>query len=128
MAEVIVDSSVVIDYLRGRAEAAGFLETRRKSATLSTHVVVVAEILLGARNQQEQEAIDRFFAEFHVYSIEGTDAQVALGLFRKYRLSHGVGWMDCLIAATVRRLDMPIATLDEKHFAIIEEVRIERPY
>ena len=39
MSEWIVDSSVVIDYLRSHGEAAEFLETARQAGELATHVV-----------------------------------------------------------------------------------------
>jgi predicted nucleic acid-binding protein len=57
MDETIVDTSVVIDYLRGRQAASAYLESHQDRGALSTHTVVVAEILTGARDAREQEAI-----------------------------------------------------------------------
>lgn len=128
MANSIVDSSVVIDYLRGRTEACDFLHTMHKSDGLGTHVVVVAEVLSGASDQREQDAIDLFFREFRIYLIGADDSQSSVDLFKRFRLSHGVGWLDCLIAATAHRLSLPVVTLNEKHFAVFENLIVERPY
>ncbi len=128
MAEMVVDSSVVIDYLRGHSEAADFLETARRAGELATHVVVVAEVLAGARDRQEVETIDRFFGEFRIHPIDTSDSVLSIDLFKRYRLSHGVGWLDCLIAATGLRTRLPIATLNEKHCAVFEELHVVRPY
>ena len=128
MADTIVDSSLVIDYLRGRSEAAGFLDAARESQCLSTHVVVVAEVLSGARDRREQDTIQRFFSEFRIHLIDPQDAQRSVDLLTRHRLSHGVGWLDCLIAATALRLQSPIATLNDKHFAAFENLTVDRPY
>lgn len=42
------------------------------------------------------------------------------------RLSHGVGFLDSLVAATSH--DLPIATLNLKHFEPLPDVRARRPY
>jgi hypothetical protein len=41
---------------------------------------------------------------------------------------HGVGWPDCLIAATCIRLGLPLVTLNDKHFRAIRGLRVVRPY
>lgn len=128
MADTIVDSSVVIDYLRGRREAGSFLESTRQSGSLGTHVVVVAEVLSGAHDQREQDVVDHLFREFRIYPVDSDDAQLSIELLKRYRLSRGIGWLDCLIAATAMRLRLPIATLNEKHFTVFENLIVERPY
>ncbi len=128
MAEMVLDSSVLIDYLRGRAEAAEFLEEARRAGELATHAVVVAEVFTGARDQGELDTIDRFFCEFRIHPIESSDSALSIDLFKRYRLSHGVGWLDCLIAATAMRTRLAIATLNEKHFAVFDDLRVVRPY
>ena len=128
MPEWIVDSSVVIDYLRGHGEAAEFLETARQAGELATHVVVVAEVLAGERDHRELETIERFLGEFRIHPIDSSDSARSIDLFKRYRLSRGVGWLDCLIAATGLRTGLRIATLNEKHFAVFEELHVVRPY
>ena len=128
MPETVVDSSIIIDYLRGRSEATRFLDTLRSAGDLGTHVVVVAEVLGGARDGREQNAIERLFLEFRVLTVDGLDSTRSLELFRRYRLSHGVGWLDCLIAATCLRRGLPIATLNDRHFSVFHDLRAFRPY
>jgi predicted nucleic acid-binding protein len=52
----------------------------------------------------------------------------ALDLFKKYRLSHGVDWPDCQIAATARRLGLEVYTQNLKHFAAFPGLRVVRAY
>jgi len=128
MGEAIVDTSVIIDFLRGRVEAKKLLENLQAANELATHTVVVAETLSGARDLRDQREIERFFRRFRVHAISAADADVSLDLLRQYRLSRGVGFLDCLIAATCLRLGLPVITLNDKHFAAFDGLTAHRPY
>jgi len=52
----------------------------------------------------------------------------ALDLYREFRLSHGVDWPDCQIAATAMRLGIEVFTQNVKHFTAFPVVRVVRPY
>jgi predicted nucleic acid-binding protein len=95
---------------------------------LHASAVVAAEVLIGARNLREQREVDRLLADFRIEQIEPADCALSLDLLRKHRLSAGVGWLDCLIAATAMRLHVPVATLNERHFAAIAGLAVNRPY
>jgi len=43
-------------------------------------------------------------------------------------LSHGIGAFDCLIAAPSFRLQIPLYTLNLRHFASLLGSRVQRPY
>jgi predicted nucleic acid-binding protein len=122
---MILDSSVIIDYLRGRPPAAAFVSSL---AGLRTHVLVLGEVLVGARNRAEQDDIDRFFSNFLVEPIVSADCAVAVDLLRQFRLSHNLSLPDAFIAATCLRLPVPVATLNDKHFSMIPGLSVVRPY
>jgi len=128
VAETLVDSSVIIDYLRGHSGAVTYLDALLAGNELATHAVVVAEVLCGARNRNEQNTIEEFFSRFQVYSIEAQDSRLSLDLLKRTRLAFGVGWLDCLIAATSLRLALVVTTLNEKHFGVFEGLSVMRPY
>jgi tRNA(fMet)-specific endonuclease VapC len=128
MSETVVDSSIVVDYLRGRRAAQAYLDGLRARDELATHVVVVAEVLAGARNREELVEIDRAVKLFRLLPIDGEDSLASLDLYKRHRLKDGVGWLDCLIAATCLRTSLPIATLNERHFEVFEKLRVVRPY
>jgi len=128
MNETIIDSSIVIDYLRGRPAAERFLAERRSRGELATHVVVIAEVLAGARNRQELIEIDRATKVFRLVPIGEADSIASVELYKRHHLVDGVGWLDCLIAASCLRRSLPIATLNERHFKVFEGLRVIRPY
>lgn len=128
MSSSIIDSSVLIDCLRGRPDAVAFLASLTSHGPAVTHVMVAAELLAGARDQREQTVIDSFLSRLQVVSPDEADGRAALDLYRKYHLSHGVDWPDCQIAATALRLGAEVYTQNVKHFAAFAGLRVVRAY
>lgn len=113
MVNGLVDSSIVIDLLRGYPAAKYWAE--------EGHIVAISratwfELMDGARNLQGQRAtldvIQRFaLIEFSQEIIE----RAAESMF-KWRLSHNIDAFDCLIAATAEIQNLPLFTRNLKHF------------
>jgi predicted nucleic acid-binding protein len=128
MSSGLLDSSILIDCLRGRSVAVGFVAARAASGPVPTHVIVAAELLAGARDKREQRLIDSFLRTFSIVSPVKSDGLAALDLYRQYHLSHGVDWPDCQIAATAIRLGVEVFTLNVKHFSAFAGLRVVRGY
>lgn len=124
----IIDSSVLIDCPRGRPGAISFLAAQSALGRLRTHLLVAAELLTGARDKNEQNVIDSFVQTFELSMPNETDGLTALNLYRQVRLSHGVDWPDCQIAATALRLGVPVFTQNVKHFAAFPGLIVVRAY
>ena len=125
---MIVDTTVIIDFLRRRAEAIQFLDETKAKAALITHPVVVAETLQGARDKKEQREIEALFGHFVIVGVEPHDMLDSIARLTRFSLSHGVGWHDCLIAAAAHRLAYPVATLNTADFTCFGDVKVIRPY
>ena len=124
----ILDSSILIDCLRGRAEAISFVDALSVAGNARTHLIVAAELLTGARDAREQNLIDSFLQSFELTIPSEADGMAALDLYRRFRLSNGVDWPDCQIAATALRLDLPVLTQNVKHFSAFPGLRVVRAY
>ena len=124
-----IDSSVLIDCLRGRAPATAFLAAYSAGPRRPrTHLLVAAELLTGARDLREQTLIDSFLATFELLVPNEADGIAALDLYRRYHLSHGVDWPDCQIAATALRLGVEVYTQNLKHFNAFGGLHAARPF
>jgi len=128
MNDALIDSAVIVDFLRGHSGAVAFLNSVRAAGRPVTHIVTVAEVLEGARNAREQAALRNFFTGFDVVPASEADSLFSIDLLAGFRLSNGVGWPDCLIAATALRLGRPVATTNTKHFAPLPNLQVVRPY
>src|SRR2546429_449874 len=65
---------------------------------------------------------------FNVIPPNEADAAASVDLLKGFRLSHGVGWPDCLIAATALRLGWSVVTTNLKHFSPLPNLQVVRPY
>ncbi len=128
MTSGIFDSSILIDCLRGRADAIAFLANQSAAGRSRTHLLVAAELLTGARDKNEQNLIDSFLQSFDLAVPDEADGLAALDLYRQFRLSHGVDWPDCQIAATTLRLGVEVFTQNVKHFIAFPGLRVVRAY
>jgi predicted nucleic acid-binding protein len=96
----VVDSDVLIDYLRDQPQAVAFLEGSEQP--LAMLVITVAELYAGVRDGEERQQLDAFIGAFTVLPLDRQPAQRA-GLWRRqHGPSHGTGLADALIAATFR--------------------------
>ena len=128
MSDGIIDSAILIDYLRGHADAVDFIATLSGSSTVRSHLLVAAELIAGVRDKRELKIVDELLSEMDIFLPTEADAEKALHWFRAFRLSHGVDWPDCQIAATALRLGLPVVTMNTKHFAAFPGLQVSRPY
>ncbi len=124
----LVETTILVDFLRGAAAAAAYLDEARPHGTLVCSAVTAAELTVGARDRADLRKIRQFLARFQVEPISAADSTRALKWLGRLFHSHGIGFHDCLIAAAAVRLHIPVATLNEKHFRAIPSVKVVRPY
>ena len=114
MADTLLDTGIVVDFLRGSAKAATFVGALQSRPSVS--VVTVAEIFAGLRSQKAEIAARGFFAQCGCLPLLHVIAEQAGHGLRHYRVSHGVDFPDALIAATADHHGLVLATLNVKHF------------
>ena len=125
---ILVETTILVDYLRGANAAADYLDAARADADLVCSLVTAAELIVGAQSRAELRAIDKLLARFQEALIDRHDSVRALKWLKKYYYSHATGFHDCLLAAAALRLHAPIVTLNEKHFRVLPGVQVIRPY
>ena len=117
----LLDSDVLIDYLRRNPQAVAFVLGLTQRPLLS--VVSVAELYSGVRDGEERTALDNLVGGFRIIRINRAIA-VRAGLHRRqFQKSHGVQLADALIAATAEEADAELFTLNTKHFPMLPEAK-----
>ena len=125
--DLLLDTDILIDILRNYPPARRWA---RENEALRIGIPVVArmEIIQGARNQSELHTLIRQLDAYTTLYLETEDSIQALKWFEQFHLSHGVGLLDCFIAATARRLQNPLCTFNSKHYSPFEDVHLLAPY
>ena len=119
-----MDTDILVDYLREYPPAVEYLESRRDD--LLTSAVVVAELHAGVREGKERAALNTLLSLFEVVSIDIELAERGGLLRRDFGPKHGTGLADALIAATAQQTGAELATLNVKHFPMVQNVTV--PY
>lgn len=121
---VVLDTSVLIDHLRGSDSATEYLASLEGRPSCSE--VSRIEVIQGLRSS-ERRAADQLFALIAWVPVSESVARRAGDLGRRWRRSHpGIGVADLAIAATVEEIDAGLATRNLKHFPMFEDLRV--PY
>lgn len=124
----VIDTTVLIDATRKRAEAAAWLvDAIDAKAILHVSTVAVAEYMSGVRPQQERDALDLLGA-FEVLDVTLAIGRLAGNLrFRLARQGRALALGDALIAATALGLGLPLVTSNLRDFRWIDRLDLVEP-
>ena len=127
MAVHLLDTDILIDFLRGRGEARAFLgryEAAAEPPVIS--VVSVTELWAGMR-QGEERATGALLSALRKIPLSEEIALAAGNMLRTCRRSHGIELGDALIASTAVELGATLITRNVKHYPM-PAVTVLRPY
>ena len=117
----LLDTDVLIDFLRGYGKAVTFVTANAPRIILST--IVIAELYAGVKGDAEQTALENFTSLFPAIPVTSRIA-MAGGLYKRdYGNSHGVGLADAIIAATCESENAELKTLNIKHYPMIKGLK-----
>jgi predicted nucleic acid-binding protein len=121
---MLFDTTILIDYLRGRQEAIELLEAQVARPKIS--VVSALELYAGVRSRREEQRTEFLLSEATLLPVTQDIAKRAGVLVRLYEASHGVEAADAIFAATAEHHGLRLATLNVKHFPMFP--KLKRPY
>jgi predicted nucleic acid-binding protein len=118
--DLLVDTDVLVDYLRGNDPAVAFMQKNVFRVTFSA--ITLAELHAGAR-RTEMAMLDELARLFPVMPVTQEIARAGGRLRAEYGKSHGIGLADALVAATARQYGLLLNTLNVKHFPMFPGLR-----
>jgi predicted nucleic acid-binding protein len=119
----LVDTSVLIDYLRGDERAAAVLERERSAAPLQASEITRLEVLAGMR-PGEEAATRSLFSALRWHPVDAEVAETAGALGRQWLPSHHtIDGADLAIAATAIRTRSRLLTRNVRHFPMFPDLR-----
>lgn len=118
---VLIDTDVMVDFLRGRPEAVALVRKLASRIVLSS--IVAAELYAGVKGEVELQALDALMDCFPIIPVSAPLARAG-GLHKNtFAKSHGVGLADAIIAATAEAERAELKTLNTRHYPMIHALR-----
>ncbi|MDM8559490.1 type II toxin-antitoxin system VapC family toxin [Candidatus Parabeggiatoa sp. HSG14] len=125
----LLDTTALIDLFRGNEKAADFIEKAHNAKIpLFISVISAMELAAGCRNQIEVEKTKKILADFSLIHLSPGATAKAYELMLEYSKSHGLTIPDALIAATALTEGIELATDNDRHFIMISDLIVKRPY
>ncbi len=129
MAGKLLDTTVLIDLSRGKSDAADFVDNERRVETdLFVSAVSAMELLVGCRDKAELRKAEKQIADFKMIQLTSAMSQQAYTLILTYTKSHGLMIPDALIAATALMESLELMSDKDRHFKMIPNLVVTRPY
>lgn len=120
----LLDTDILIEYLRGAERAIQYLEGLDGELLMSA--ITVAELWSGVRGELEAEALERFTLAFRVVPVDEEIARRGGLIRQQYRASHETGLADALIAASALREEASLVSFNSRHYPMISDLDV--PY
>lgn len=116
--KIVVDSSILIDYLRGGKKGLQFIKEIEKNKDLELFLptIVVFELFSGQSTKSPHvvSIILNLLKFFQRIELTEEIAKFSGQLFRDAKKTLGVS--DCIIAASALQINAEVVTLNQKHF------------
>lgn len=125
-----IDTTVLVDYLRGYAPAVGLMERlTREDAELVSSYAMRAEVLAGMRRGEERLTEDLLsLVAWESFARNECDAVGALGR-RHLAANPGIDTPDLMLAEVAVRLGAEVLSTNVKHFReLFPGIKAPYPY
>jgi predicted nucleic acid-binding protein len=124
LADLIVDTDILIDVGRAVPEAVQFLDRMVRESTVAISSMSEMELIVGCRDRQESRKVARLLKRLNVLKISEAITDLAVRLVTRYSLSHGLAIPDAIIAGTALHERAPLATKNRRDYQFIAGLRL----
>ena len=119
MSRALVDTSILVQRWRERKSVPMSVENRSKAISTVTYI----ELLQGANRRQKAETLV-FLKEFEHVRLDREISDRAIELIDYHSETDGLRLADALIAATCLTQNLPLLTLNRRHFECIDGLEL----
>jgi len=120
MNKYLIDTTFLVDHLRGNSKTGQFLE--KEEPYVST--VTIAELIQGARNKEELAIVKKIYKNVNEIYIDKNISKKAITFLQELNLSSGLLFLDALIAATAIENKLVLVTKNIKYFKDIPTLQV----
>ncbi len=114
---VLIDTSILIEYLRSQNRKVSTFVKLFKEKELCISTISIFELYNGATTESKKQDIETLCGEIEIIDFDSNIAKTASIIYRDLRSKNKlIEFRDILISATALQNELPVATLNIKHF------------
>lgn len=125
---IIIDSDILVDYLRNHKPARKFVDSTFKKRQYYISVITAIELIRGAKDRESQVVAQDLISKYQIPCLSEKISLLSYKLITKYHLSHSLAMADALIAATALKHKAQLLTKNVKDFDFIPKIKVKSPY
>lgn len=122
----LLDTNIIVDNLRSYPAAVSWLANHKTHLGITW--LVRLEVIEGALDKGGQQRALTLLNDFEPVELTPSDFVWATEQLLRFRLSHNISLLDCLIASASFRVQLPLYTMNLKHFAPLLGKLAQKPY
>ncbi len=122
---MVIDTSVFIEFLRAKNKKQTTLFSIPETKQLYISAVTLYELYMGATTPEKKRDIQILTEDIPVLPFDDSVAKEASEIYHQLRLDNKIiEFRDIFIAATALAHELPINTLNKKHFERINKLSL----
>lgn len=123
--KVLIDTSILVEFFRKRDKSKSIFWSIVDKFDCSISAVTLFEMYSGATDEQKMKELDIVLDWLTVLDFNSSCAKAASVIFKELRRKNRIiESRDLFIAGTAITLDIPVATINLKHFQYIPNIRL----
>jgi tRNA(fMet)-specific endonuclease VapC len=124
---MVIDTSIIIDHLRAKDKLTSKLYLLSDEPELYISAVSMYELYMGATSKEKEKDIQMATESLTVLPFTDAVALQASQIYHQLKKKNElIEFRDIFIAATCLVNELPIATLNKKHFKRVDGLKILR--
>lgn len=118
---MVIDTSIIIDYIRKRNKEKTLLYNTRNDIELCISAITVFELKIGALNEIRRLEIDDLINDFKILDFDNLVALKSVEIYKNLKAKNQlIDFRDLFIGGTCLKFNLPLLTINKKHFERIE--------
>lgn len=114
MKKYLIDTDVLIDFLRGKRKAKEYLESIVNDSVIYCSAITVAEIYAGMRKSEQEQTVN-LIDSLNITDVTRKISEKA-GIYKRDEKRQALELDDCIIAATAFENGAILAACNGKHY------------
>lgn len=124
---MVIDTGIFIEHLRAKDKTQTTLYKLAEKENLCISAVSLYELYMGATSSEKIKDVEQLTGGLNILPFDEHVAAAAAKIFLQLKRNNQlIEFRDIFIAATCIANELPIATLNKKHFKRVDDLNILR--